>query len=185
MMKTKLITAPIALPVTLAEAQGFFRVIGAEYDADINRALSTATAKAEQITNRQLEVATYAGYLDAFQSSIALPKPPFKTVSKVEYIDKDGATKTFSDYYIDDVAVPAKLYFNSFPSDVNDDGVNNVIITFDCGYTTVPDTIKSWILAYALTLFENREHLLVGATVTDEPSKFLKHLLDDYRIIPV
>lgn len=184
-MKTKLITAPIALPVTLAEAQSFFRVIGAEHDADINRALSTATAKAEQITNRQLEVATYAGYLDAFQSIVTLPKPPFKTVTKVEYIDKDGATQLFTDYYVDDIAVPAKLYFKSFPSDVKDDGVNNVIITFDCGYTTVPEAIKSWILTYALTLFENREQLIIGVSVSNEPSKFLKHLLDDYRVIPV
>lgn len=184
-MKLKLITAPTALPVTLLEAQGFFRVIGSEYDADINRALSTATAKAEQITNRQLKTATYAGYLDAFKSSVVLPKPPLQTVVKVEYMDKDGVKQPFTDYYVDDVAVPSKLFFNSFPSDVKDGGVNNVMITFDCGYAEVPEAIKSWILTYALTLFENREQLVVGTIVSDEPSKFLKHLLDDYRVIPV
>lgn len=184
-MKTKLITAPISLPVTLLEAQAFYRVVGSEHNADITRSLSAATERAQQITNRQLVTATYAGYLNAFQSVIALSKPPFVSVSKVEYIDIDGATQSWTDFYVDDVQDPSVLYFNTFPSDVKTDGVNNVIITYICGYTTVPDAIKSWILIYGLTLFENRENLVLGVAVDASISKYYDHLLDSYRIIPV
>lgn len=184
-MKTKLITAPTSFPVTLLEAQSFYRVIGSENDAEITRSLAAATEKAEQITNRQLVTATYEGYLDAFKSKVVLPKPPFASVTKVEYIDTDGATQLWTDFYMDDVSEPAVLYFDSFPSDVKTDGVNNVIITYVCGYDEVPQAINSWILIYGLTLFENRENTVIGTSVDTSQKKYYDHLLDSYRIIPV
>ena len=184
-MKTKLITAPTSLPVSLTEAKDFYRVIGTDSDADITRSLTAATEKAEQVTNRQLLTATYEGYLDAFQNVVKLTKPPFQSITKIEYIDTDGATQLWTDYYLDSVVEPSVLYFNSFPSDVKTDGVNNVIITYVCGYTTVPQAITSWILVYGLTLFENRENLTVGISVDASPKRYFDHLLDSYRIIPV
>lgn len=184
-MKTKLITPPTSLPVTPEEAKSFYRVIGAGDDVDISRSLEAATEKAEQITNRQLIAATYAGYLDSFQSIVVLPKPPFVSVTKVEYIDVNGETKVWTDFYMDDVIEPAVLYFGSFPSDVKTDGVNNVIITYDCGYTTVPALIKSFILNYGLTRFENREGEIIGVSTNSDIADNVKHLLDSYRIIPV
>jgi len=184
-MKTKLITPPASLPVTLEEAKAFYRVLGADEDDVITRTITAATEKAEQITNRQLVKATYEGYLDAFQSIVVLPKPPFVSVTKVEYIDVDGVTQVWTDFYMDDVIEPAVLYFSSFPSDVKTAGVNNVIITFECGYEEIPEAINSWIVIYGLTLFENRENLVEGTIVSDEKNKYFNHLLDSYRIIPV
>jgi len=184
-MKLKMITAPATLPVSLEEAKSFYRVIGTEQDADITRTLTAATEKAEQITNRQLVTATYDGYLDAFSSVVVLPKPPFGSVTKVEYIDVDGVTQVWTDFYLDDVIEPAVLYFNTLPTDVKADGVNNVVITFECGYSSVPDAITSWILIYGLTLFENRENLVDGVSVSSAKQGYFNHLLDSYRIIPV
>lgn len=184
-MKLKVITAPTALPVTLEEAKAFYRVIGTNEDADITRSITAAKEKAEQITNRQLKTATYEGYLDAFPSSVKLPKPPFSSITKIEYIDVDGATQTFTDFYVDDVAEPSVLYFNSTPTDVRTEEVNNVIITFICGYDTTPAAIQSWILIYGLTLFENRENIVIGTIVSDEPARYFDHLLDSYRIRPI
>ncbi|MFT7880708.1 MAG: hypothetical protein ABXS91_09980 [Sulfurimonas sp.] len=184
-MKTKVISAPTELPVTLDEAKAFYRVIGADEDADIVRSISAATEKAEQITNRQLKMATYEGYLDAFVSSVKLPKPPFAAMTKVEYIDTDGETQSWTDYCIDDVVEPAVMYFDSFPPDVKTEGVNNVIATFTSGYENVPEAIKSWILIYGLTLFENRENLVEGVSVSDVKSEYYSHLLDSFRIIPI
>lgn len=184
-LKLKQTTAPATLPVSLDTAKSFYRVIGAEQDADILRTLTAAYDKAEQITNRQLTKATYEGYLDAFASSVILPRPPLSSVTKVEYIDKDGATQVWTDYTVDDISVPAVIHFDSFPSDVRTKGVNNVIITFVCGYDSVPEAITSWMLVYGLTLFENRENLVDGVSVSSEKQGYFNHLLDSYRIIPV
>ena len=184
-MKLKVITAPTALPVTLDEAKSYYRVIGTDEDADITRSITAATEKAEQITNRQLKTATYEGYLDCFASSVKLPKPPFSSITKVEYIDVDGVTQLFTDFYVDNVEEPSVLYFRTTPSDVRTDEVNNVIITFICGYDTTPSAIQSWMLVYGLTLFENRENLVIGTIVSDDPKRYFDHLLDSYRIIPV
>jgi len=183
-MKLKLIAAPASLPVTIDEAKAFYRVIGTDEDDVITRSITAATEKAEQITNRQLVEATYEGYLDAFQSVVVLPKPPFVSVTKVEYIDVDGVTQVWTDFYMDDVIEPAVLYFDSFPSAVKTDGVNNVIITFVCGYETVPSLIESFILNYGLTRFENREGEVIGTIVNSDIADNVKHLLDSYRIIP-
>jgi len=183
-MKLKRISSP-SEAVSLAEAKGHFRILHSDEDVDIARVIEASTEKAEQITNRQLAVATYEGYLDVFVPCLALPKPPFKSVAKVEYIDVEGNTKAWSDFYVDDVAEPSMLYFDAFPSDVKTTGVNNVIVTFDCGYDAVPAAIKSWILIHGLTLFENRENMVIGTIVSLEPEAYYNHLLDSYRIIPV
>jgi uncharacterized phiE125 gp8 family phage protein len=179
-MKLKLITPPATLPVSLVEAKNHYRVIGNEEDDVITASLTAATQRAEQITNRQLITATYEGYLNAFCSEVKLPKPPFKSVSKVEYVDVEGATKIWNDYYIDDVAEPAVMYFSSFPSDAKTEGVNNVIITYICGYDTTPEAIKSWIKVSGLTLFEDR-----NLSKDDLNDSYINRLLDSYRIIPV
>jgi len=184
-VKTKLITAPLLLPVSLIEAKSFYRVIGNDDDADIMSTLGLATEKAEQLTNRQILPATWGAYLDAFQSKVILPKPPFTTITKVEYKNISGVLTLWTDFYVDNIQEPAVLYFNSFPSDVKSDGVNNVVITYTCGYAVVPDSIKYFILNYGLTRFENREFETLNASVDSSIYANLKHLLDDYRIIPV
>ncbi len=184
-MKLKLTIPPVGLPVSLDEAKSFYRVIGSGEDTDIQRTVTASSEKASQITNRQLARATYEGYLDSFPSSVEMPRPPFYELVKVEYIDVDGATVPWTDYTVDDVVEPAMLYFNSTPADVKSDGVNNVIITFECGYSKAPEAIKSWILIYGLTLFETRENIAIAVSVDSSTKAYYDHLLDSYRIIPV
>ena len=184
-MKLKLITPATETPVTLDEAKAFYRVLGANEDADILRTVKAATEKAEQITNLQLKVATYEGYMDCFPASVVLPKPPLVSVTKVEYIDVNGATQPWLEYDVDDIAYPAVIYFKSTPSDVRTDGVNNVIVTFDTGYVDVPDAIQSWVLIYGLTMFENRENIVIGASFSAEGKQYYDHLLDSFRIVPL
>lgn len=183
-MKLKMITAPTSTPVTLDEAKAFFRVIGTGEDAEITRVIKMATEQAENITNRQLNTATYEGYLDAFPVSVKIPKPPLVSVQKVEYIDVNGSTQAFTDYLVDDLVEPAVIKFNSTPTDVRDE-INSVIVTFQCGYTTVPASIQSYVLNAALTRFENREGEVTG-TITDSSfADNVKKLLDSYRVRPV
>lgn len=184
-MKLKVITAPVALPVTLDQAKAHLKVLWNDEDADITIKLKTAIEKAEQITNRKLGVYTYKGYLDQFPSTVKLPNPPLVTLTSVEYIDTDGNAQPWTDWYVDEVSEPAVLYFNTLPTGVRSDNVNNVILTFDCGYATVPDSITSWILLYTATLYEHRENLVEGTVVSDKKAQYFNHLLDSYRIKPI
>ena len=184
-MKLKISVNPTSLPVSVEEAKIFYRIIGNDEDELIYQTIETATAKAEQITNRQLSLATHKGYLNAFETYVTIPKPPLVSVVSVEYIDVNGATKQWTDFSVEDVSEPAQITFWSLPSDVRSDDVNNVIITFQCGYVSVPSALKSWILIYGLTLFENRENIVIGSIVNDTMRGYTDRLLDDYRIVPL
>jgi len=184
-MKHRVITAPTTLPVTLDEAKAHLRVLHSDEDADITIKLKAAIEKAEQRTSRQLGTATVEAYLDALQTAVKLPKTPLQSLTKVEYIDVNGATKTWDDWYVDDKAEPAVIYFDTFPTDINIDGVNNVTITYQCGHSETPDAIKSWVLLYTASLYEHREGIVEGTVVSDKKAQYFDHLLDSYRIIPL
>ncbi|MDD5359487.1 MAG: phage gp6-like head-tail connector protein [Sulfurovaceae bacterium] len=182
-MKTKLIQLLNNEVVSLVDAKSYYRVLGDESNVDIQMTIDAAVNKAEQMTNRQLCKATYEGYLDNFKDS-KIPKPPLVSVTKVEYLNTDGERVAYTDYEVDAISVPAVISFSSTPSDYKG-GKNSVIVTFECGYETVPAAIKQWIFINGLTYFENRENIVVGATVSTDNKKYTDHLLDDYRIIPV
>jgi uncharacterized phiE125 gp8 family phage protein len=184
-MKLKLVTKSEDMPVALESAKAAYRVLGNEEDEVITRTIESAVAKAEQITNRQLSTSEYEAYLDAFSSRVVLPRPPLVSVDKVSYIDTDGTVKEWTDYVVDDAVEPAVIHFGSTPNDVRSTGVNNVIIRFTCGYESIPSPIASWILAYGATLFESRQFREVGVSGSVDFTKFMNHLLDSYRIIPV
>ncbi len=184
-MKLKLISEPLALPVTIDEAKDFYRVIETDEDDVITMTITAATEKAEQITNRQLVQATYELYFDSFQNTIKIPRPPLVSVGKIEYIDVNGDVTLFTDYTLDDIEDPAVIYIDDIPSDVETEGINNVIVTFTSGYETTPSAIKSWILIYGLTIFENRENIAIGVSVDDSQKQYYDHLLDSYRIMPI
>jgi len=184
-MKLKLITPTMSTPITLEQAKAYYRVIGDEENEVIERTITTAISKAEQKTNRQLMGASsYEGYMDTFPNAVVLPKPPFISLSKIEYVDIEGETQLWEDYEIDDFVEPAVLHFLSKPIDANGK-LNSIKITFDCGYIDLPEPIVSWCLIYGLTLFENRENLVIGTIVSEKAKDYYNHLLDSYRIIPV
>lgn len=186
-MKTKVVIDPTSLPVTLEETKTHLKILHADEDSDITIKLKTAIEKAEERTNRQLGIATREGYLDQFCSLVKLSMPPLVSITKIEYKATDDTTKTLdtSSYYVDDKIDPAVLYFKSTPTDAKTDGVNNVTITYECGYSNIPNGIKSWILLYAATLYEHRENLVDGTVVSDRKAEYFDHLLDSHRVRPL
>lgn len=181
-MRIKQISAePVVLD--LAQIKSFYRVIGDDSNDDIDLTIDAAVNKAEQMTNRQLSVAVYEGYLSSFKTA-KIPKPPLIEVQKVEYINTDGVKTAFSDYEVDSLVEPAVITFNSTPSDFLG-GKNSVIVTYQCGYATLPAAIRQWLLINGLTYFENRENIVVGTIVNTGNKVYTDHLLDDYRIRPL
>lgn len=183
-MKTKLISTP-SPAVSLAEAKSYFRILHDDEDADISRVIVAAQEKAEQITNRVLVKSTFAMTVDDF-SDVKLRKTPVLDVIKVEYISTDGTVKEVTEFVYEMQILDdrAKVMVLETPSDLKS-GKGNVTITYDAGYDPVPAQIQSYILAHALTMFENRQLTKVEGEIDDGTTQFYKHLLDSYRVIPV
>jgi uncharacterized phiE125 gp8 family phage protein len=185
-MASKLITAPATEPVTVAEAKAHLRVDSADDDALITALIVAARQGAEHITGRALMPQTWELALDGFKDVIGLQKAPLTSITSIKYLDTAGALQTMSasDYLLDSHSEPARVmpaYGTSWPS--TRDQANAVLIRFIAGYAdaaTVPQEIKQWMLLRIGMLYENRESVATGVTLTELP--FVDRLLDAYKV---
>lgn len=184
-MSLKLITAPTAEPVTLAEAKAHLRVDGTDDDAYITALIGAARQGAEHITGRALMAQTWELALDAFEADISLPRPPLASIASVKYLNDAGVLTPLdaSAYLLDDHSEPARLlpaYGTTWPATRGQ--ANAVLIRYVAGYAsaaTVPQEIKSWMLLHIGMLYENRESVVAGVSIAELP--FVDRLLDAYR----
>ena len=118
-----------------------------------------------------------------------LDHSPVVSVDLIQYIDQDGVTQTLapSAYKLDNVTAPARLmpaYGTTWPGTRNE--INAVSVTYTCGYggaAAVPETIKRWILLRVGALYENREEVVTGRSVSVAPMPFVDSLLAPYRVL--
>lgn len=192
-MPLKIITGPVAEPVSLNEARMHLRIITDSADeaphpedAYVASLIAAARQGAEHITGRALMLQTLELALDAFEPVIVLPRPPFVSLSSIQYIDPDGALQTVADgaWQVDGHSEPARLmppYGESWPATRNQP--NAVRIRYQAGYAdakSVPDQFKSWMLLRVGMLYENRESAVIGVLLTELPH--VDRLLDAYRV---
>jgi uncharacterized phiE125 gp8 family phage protein len=167
-MSLRLVTAPIAFPISLLEAAQHLKLAETQVQADaleekalINAFIATVTEQAEAETNRQLMEATYEYRLDSFQGMVELPKYPAKEIVKVEYVTVDNTLVTLpdSEYLLDTGSKPCRLILNN-PGDVKDT-LSTLRITYVAG-GEVPAMAKSGMLLLLGNYYENREEVIVG-----------------------
>jgi uncharacterized phiE125 gp8 family phage protein len=167
-MGLRLITAAATKPVTTAEAKAHLRVDGSDEDTLIDSYIAAATSFVENYTGRALISQTWELVLDDFTDAIQIPKGPVQSITYVKYFDTAEAEQTLAldQYTLDNVSDPAWLVK---PDDVNyptvADGVNNVIIRFVAGYSTLPAEIKAAILLLIAAWFDNRSTGEIADTV--------------------
>lgn len=189
-MGLKLKIPPIIYPVTLVEAKAHLHVLSADDDGTIGFLIEVATAQAEDITSRQLMSAVYELTMDILPGRIELKKPPLISVDKIEYIPNGSDTYVLLDpsfYVVDDTVEPAVIIKHR---DVSYPAIswrpNSVRVTFTAGYAntaSVPKPIKQWILIRIATLFEHREEIVVGVSVTPIQNDYNDYLISKYRVI--
>lgn len=98
-MTLRLITAPTAEPVTLADAKLVCGIDAdiTKWDTLITALISAARSDAEQQTGRTIAAARWERVLDAFpDSGIALAWPVVTSVVSVKYIDTAGTLQTLA-----------------------------------------------------------------------------------------
>jgi uncharacterized phiE125 gp8 family phage protein len=191
-MKTSLVTAPAAEPVSLADAKLHLRIETA-YTADdtyITALLSLAREYVELVTNRKLITQTWKYYPEDWpcRDYIDVPHGKLQSVTSVVYYDSDGTATTMpsSDYIVESATDPGRIvlaYGESWPSATLYPS-NPIHIQFVCGYglagSTVPTPIIQAIKIMVSDMYEQRESAIVGRSVT--MTKVIDNLLFPYRL---
>jgi len=196
-MRLKVITAPTAEPITLANAKLHVRVDIDDDDDLIERLITTARQHAETITRRAIASATYELVLDDFpdlsDEEIKLPRPPLESVTSIKYTDSDGdETEWDSSKYIvydSEPAVIVPAYGESYPF-FTPYPKGAVKVRYVAGYKADPDDpelelpepIKEAMLLMITDLYENRGELLERGHIPKAILVTADNLLMPYRI---
>lgn len=184
-------------PVSLATARLHLRLdlVGSPPahpdDALVEALITAAREDAEKYLGIAVALQTYKVAFDAFPTgSLHLGLWPVSEVESITYVDANGATQTLSSgaYALDVYAKPALVHaVGEWPR--TKDVPNAVIVTVRAGFTDgvspneypAPKAINQAILLLIGHLYEHRESVNVGQSVTTYPLGYL-HLLTGHRI---
>lgn len=185
-MTLKLITGP-SESITTAEAKLHLRVDSSDDDDLIDALITAAREQCEHELGRGIGSQTWQRTLDAFpDSGIALGMPPVASITSVQYVDTAGTLQTLSStlYTLDSASedeawvLPAED--TEWPETL--DTANAVRVQFVCGLTTVPSTVRAWMLLRIGTLYQHRAEIAAGISINALPDQFSARLLDRYRV---
>lgn len=191
-MGHRLITAPAAEPITLAEAKLHLRIEDSVTDEDdlIESLIVAAREAAEHETGRALITQTWELVIDAFPAcAIELPKSRLLGITSVIYVDAAGDSQTLdsSAYTADTDQEPGWVLpavDTEWPETL--DTANAVRIRYTAGYgaaaAAVPDAIKAWMKLRLGALYRHREELS-GIASHELAGRFTDRLLDPFRIM--
>lgn len=191
-MALKLITAPSALPVALADARLHLRLDDMLQDAWVQSAIQSACEASEHQTGRRWITQTWEAIYDAFPAAaVELGLSPAQSVVSVKYLDQTGQEQTLSpDAYVLDAdhalgvgfLLPAAGY--AWPATAG--SANAVRVRFTVGYgadaTAVPAQARQWMLMHIGTAYRMRESMAAGFTVAELPNRYHDALLDGVRV---
>lgn len=157
---------PLSGLVTLAEAKAQCRVTHTFDDDLIESLIPAAAEKAQRYTRRLLSPANVTSVIDENQRmSVQLP---YGEVTSVNEVLLDG--EDYTDFEFDDITQKVTV----------DKSYSKMRVTYDCGYTVLPDAVKHAILICISTLYNNREDFIAGVTVAELPQTSMT-LLDTVR----
>ena len=152
---------PLTL-VTLAEVKAQCRVFNTFEDDYLTSLIIPYSDLAQAYTRRMLTTGEAAVFIEEYCPKIQLPFGDVTAVSEVLVDDIETTDFTFNE-------ITQKVKINVSFSEAK--------ITFNAGFTTVPDIVKQAILIAINTAFVNRDEIVVGQTVMKLP-KTSEDLLD-------
>jgi uncharacterized phiE125 gp8 family phage protein len=187
-MTLRLITAPAAEPITLAEIKLQCRIDSSDEDPLLAIIISAARSKCEGLLSRALITQTWEQVIDSFPDGrLELGQPPVQSITSVTYVDTASVTQTMdpAGYTLDNINAPGwALPVSTWPSTA--DVSNAVRVRFVAGYgasgASVPADIRAWLLLTAAYLYSQREAIDATGKAADIPSRFVDSLLDPYRL---
>jgi len=182
----KVVAAPSAEPVSLAEAKLHLRVDAAVTDEDstITAMIVAARAHIENYTGLAIATQTIELLTDRWDDMALLPVAPVQSAT-IAYLDQSGATVTLdaSAYALVGSAslqpaiVPAVNAI--WPSTA--DRADAIKLTLACGYSAPPEPVKLAIRMLVAQWFVNREAMVVAPSIEEIPVG-IAAILANYRL---
>lgn len=205
-MTVQVVQAPAFQPVALAEAREWCRVESddTDHDAVLTLLVKAMTAYAENLTGRAFVRRQLKLYLPCWPmintahyhgNGIEVPYPPLIAVSSLKYRDEDGVLQDLDSELYDvhnwrEPGLIVRAYDEIWPS--HRAAPDAIQVTYFAGYApssspddeaalqeNVPASVKAWIQARLLTLFDKRDQLVQGGNVAELPRAYVDGLLDD------
>jgi uncharacterized phiE125 gp8 family phage protein len=182
---------PAIEPVSLETAKDHLRVTHNDEDDYISLLITAARKHVEDFTGRALITQTWDQWFDRFPyggDAESVVKSPIQSVTSVTYVDINGATQTLSTsvYVVDTDSNPALFYLaynQTWPT--FREQRKAIKIRFVAGYgdteASVPAPITQAVMHLVAHMYENREPVSVGNTVTQIPFS-VEALLTPYRV---
>jgi uncharacterized phiE125 gp8 family phage protein len=185
-MGFKVITPPVAEPITLEEAKMHLRVVEPDEDALIERLISAARGMLEQRTNRRLMAQTIEFVLPAWGGFI-IPTAPLVALGEISYVDAAGAPQVLDDtlLYVDTYHEPAAAVLAFDQSWPELQRGNRPTVRAVVGYPSadaVPAELKAWMLLAITALYDNRASIVAGVSITALPEDFMHWLWHPYMV---
>lgn len=161
-MNLRIITPPVAEPVSLETAKSHLRVDGTTDDTLIASYLQSAREIGEGLARRAFITQTLQLTLNAWplvSYPYKLPRPPLQSIESVTYRDQAGTELPWTDYVADITSEPGAIIFRSIPgvSLLESGGIS---IEFIAGYADetahLPNVFVQGILELVAYWYENR-----------------------------
>lgn len=181
-------TGETAEPITLAQAKDHLRVVGTDEDAYITSLIVAAREAAEGRTQRALVPRNEALALECWPAAIRLPWPPLMAVTAIEYDTQDDTEQTVPDtgYRVNSYVEPARITrkgTEGWPAVRTGDAA--IRVRYRTGYaspSSVPASLRQWMLLAIGTMYENRESAAPGAQIYALPEDFMSLLLQPHVV---
>lgn len=175
--------------VSVSTAKSHLRVDHTDDDTLIGILVDAAGERAETHTKKQLCTATrivrMRGFCDPLYRKpgtreIYLPFPPLSSITSITYLDANGDSQTWdaANYQADTKSIPGKIMPAEgvdYPTTASET-YNTVTITYVCGMasttdasTLVPATIRRAMMLDVGTMYEYREDIVAGVSITAMP----------------
>jgi uncharacterized phiE125 gp8 family phage protein len=160
------VTAPAALPISVAEAKAQMRVEGNDDDTIIERLVNAAVAfvDVQGVLGRAMITQTWGEWLAPNPSTVMLSLGPVQSVSAIKYYDIDGVlqTATLADFNV--FGTPNRITITpktgkAWPvTQTRDDAIKiEYVIGYGASSTSVPQTVRHGLMMLVAHWYENRE----------------------------
>lgn len=149
----------ISVPVTLAEAKDFLRVVHNNDDNYITMLIKAMTWRIEDKAEIALSTQSITAEWAVAQSYVTLPRPPFVSVSGISYYNDSNVEVpiTASGYYVEGLTIATIRFKQTVGARLR--------VTYTAGYgtaTDIPDDLKQYILQLVFQEYNQR------GSVTDD-----------------
>lgn len=184
-----LYTAATVEPVSVQECRVQCRITDTSEDDLLGTFVTAAREHVENVTGRKLVNQTWDCYFEVLDEPLVLPFAPLSSVTSLKYQDTANAQQTLAATYYETAERDGRpiirlKYDQSYPSTLGhgDDVVVRAVFGYGASGASVPGPLKQLIKWMVGHLYENREFVSIGNTVTDIPNT-VQTLLLPYRVV--